>query len=976
MFLVQLLHQQHNKGHAVKQINFKKTPQTVSILLFSIFISNKTIQAESFANSVTKAISLSSSLQYQLTETLTALSVANDFQKMLVAQKAATFLEQDLKEQKEETLEHFVLSIQKGYLEEFTERLKQKLSWSTKWYGLVWYYFSKKEYSFIANTAELVNFYCHFELSHIFSDYERTHLFFAHQKTNPFPTMLKFWQNPHVHNHLLNLIKQFSNPVKIQAEVLLDDGLEAAGEDAAEGAAGDASEDYMATDVSKEEEDSLMAQAEAESEDVSEWTDTKKIAKKAFNYLQKKLETFFENPITTLNKIGNAVSGKSEFIGALKNWFNLGVSDAAEDITEDAAQDAAQDTVDDAFDGAAGSEAGDATEGKGATLKEGEAYDQNIHSYGSSLKDGQPYDQDLDAYHEDEIPEGLTDEYEKWETSWEKANPDEDTPPSLKRHYFKEFMESKGEKYNPGELEAPSAEESTLVDGMADDATEDLDPKKSQEENPELTKQQEKINKEIEKKMAKANSVMKRGSEYAEKIENLQTAWEDLKSTTLKEAWKAPYKALKLGYRAIVRSFAYPSMMMGVYITDPIEAAYESAFGDLIEQFEDNALKEAMEKLPHWAEGPANGLLMMTVSSGGGIVTSWVSAADQQVYMKYAKQQNLMSSLNTRVGSLFNGQKIKNQKAAYSNFDTVTTQILGNKKQILSLFLAEKQFQQQSMVSTHPHSFFTVDSSDAMEQDQFFANSTMLTPDTITAQGIEKSNFGAWHDVFRSGSWQYINDEKGGYFYQTELVKITGASVLEQATQALNNRIFKEYIPQINSSYTLSFECTLLNHDDLFFMGIIFNNARWISGVPDRSHQHRFVGLFGTQGTIYQVCEESQNSPTGQKPNTQWPLYRILNNPNNYTSNPLSLKSLPTTFTITITTEPNQVSFSCVPKLNTTNQQTKPIVQSNLAPPNFHFHGIGFVAAGCIAQFKVIAPKELTYNSEQITNFKTLITAS
>lgn len=943
----------------MKHINFKKTLQTISILFFSIFIFNKTIRAESFSNSVTKAISLSTSLQYQLTETLTALSLADNFQKMLIAQKAVTFLKQDLKEQKEGTLEHFVLSIQKGYLEEFTEKLKEELAWYTKWYGLVWHYFSKKEYSFIVKTAQLVNFYCHFELSHIFSHYETTHAFFAHQKVNPFPAMLKFWQNPYAHDHLLTLIKKFSKPVKIQGEAdIADELIEGDGADAVEGGSGDASQDYMATDVSKEVEENLMAEAEEESEDISEWTDAKKIAKKAFEYLQKKLETFFENPITTLNKIGKAVSGKSEFIAALKNWFNLGASDAAEDITEDAAQDAADDNVDDAFSGVEDG-ADDATQEGGTTLKDGEAYDQ-----------------DLDAYHEDEIPEGLTDEYATWEASWEKANPDEDTPPSLKRHYFKEFVESKGEKYNPGELEAPSAEESTLADGMADDATEDFDPKKSKEENSELTKQQKKINKEIEKKIAKANSVMKRSAEYAEKIENLQIAWEDLKSTTLKEAWKAPYKALKLGYKAIVRSFTYPSMMMGVYITDPIEVAYESAFGDVIEQFEDNALKETMEKLPHWAEGPANALLMMTASSGGGIVTSWVSAADQQVYMKYAKQQNLMSSLNTRIGSLFNGQKIKNQKTAYSNFDTVTTQILGNKKQILSLFIAEKQFRQQSMVSTHPRHFFTVDSSDAMEQDQFFANSVMLTPDTVIAQGIEKSSFGAWHDVFRSGSWQYINDENGGYFYQTELVKITGSSTLEQATQALNNRIFKEYIPEINSSYTLTFECTLLNHDDLFFMGIIFNNARWISGVPDRSHQHRFVGLFGNQGNIYQVCEESQNSPNGQKPNTQWPLYRILNSPNNYTSNPLPVKTLPTTFTVTITTEPNQVSFSFVPKSETTNQQTKPIVQSNLAPPNFHFHGIGFVAAGCIAQFKVIAPKELTYNSEQITNFKTLITGS
>lgn len=410
---------------------------------------------------------------------------------------------------------------------------------------------------------------------------------------------------------------------------------------------------------------------------------------------------------------------------------------------------------------------------------------------------------------------------------------------------------------------------------------------------------------------------------------------------------------------------------------DKVNAYYKAYIYDtIIAPLEDNFLHESLEKLPMWLRMPTEMMMQMSIMSGGGMVTTWIDQDDEQVYQEYASQQLQMGAIISRITTETTLQKTKKMNAAQTALQTEleaiqkmsTNQITQNNEDTLYL--------DQAIALSPVVENFTVQGQDnqtVMQIDQMFAQSALLTPECISPdlQTLIPS-LGSWHNVFQSGNWIYYYPING--FYQTQQVPLTGATALEKGAQVLYNSIFREYIPTEKQNYTIQVQCTLINHAPEFFVGIIFNNARWISGIPDRYHQHRFAGIFGTNKKLYQVCEESSNNPSGTQPNTAWPVYKILQNSSDYMikNNSITLRSLPTTFTFTITTTPTAATLQLT--LPESISRLSPITQTNLNASVFNYHGIGLTAAGCSAQFTIIQPQALTYTSKQVHDFTTLVT--
>ncbi len=410
----------------------------------------------------------------------------------------------------------------------------------------------------------------------------------------------------------------------------------------------------------------------------------------------------------------------------------------------------------------------------------------------------------------------------------------------------------------------------------------------------------------------------------------------------------------------------------------------ESALFKTLNSFGDNALSQGLNKLPGWLKGIVDMSLQMAIMQGGTLVEFWASQDAQQEFLTFANINGKLTEFNTIFGTKFKIQLTKKIKSGYQDFTQSQTTLTQSQKNALLLLQYKQTYTQEAFLNTPPQTYFTIQPNSqpvqsgvfaetTMESDQRFALSAMLTPDTINNTAPLST---AWRNLFRSGMWIFRSDSNG--FYQTQQVPLTGTPK-DQATQALYNTIARDYIPTSNAPYTITVECTLLSASYPFFVGIIFNNARWISGVPDRFHQHRFAGLYGQKaGAIYSVLEESiitppQASQAGD-PSTQWPVYQILKNPTNYTNNPVTVAQFPQTFRFTITTQPN--TAGCVITTPQSSQTTTPLAtltKANVSSSVFLFHGIGFMAAGCRAQFTIINPKELTYSSDQIAQFKKFI---
>lgn len=263
-----------------------------------------------------------------------------------------------------------------------------------------------------------------------------------------------------------------------------------------------------------------------------------------------------------------------------------------------------------------------------------------------------------------------------------------------------------------------------------------------------------------------------------------------------------------------------------------------------------------------------------------------------------------------------------------------------------------------------------------------------------------------WYNVARKGNWGY--DVAANQFCQYRISTIEGSGQAAGQT-AGDNSIFVDYIPvcvtdlQGMPLYMIQIEVTVTGAKPPWLAGIMFNKARWISGVTDNMDQYRFCGLYGGPGngttpvlcageTFFVKNKDNQTkldpiNPLAQIMATandlkQWagtesskipnPLYPR----NDGTSNNQSPLTLNQTYRITVITQPEQIILLMEQKKDGAYSVLfGPSIITNRNPILFNYHGIGLVSAGCSTQFSILKPEQLTYTQAHRDAFTKLVSS-
>lgn len=267
----------------------------------------------------------------------------------------------------------------------------------------------------------------------------------------------------------------------------------------------------------------------------------------------------------------------------------------------------------------------------------------------------------------------------------------------------------------------------------------------------------------------------------------------------------------------------------------------------------------------------------------------------------------------------------------------------------------------------------------AVAFDQMFTASVMHTPNSYLT----------WRNPFPVGDW-YCNPATQTIMQRNMINLVsqtTDAQGNPQNSTALaqNNSIFAEYFT-VQPTYTIAGTITLYAVSYPFFVGIMLNKQRWISGNSTTLFSSRLVGLLGnsmidqTSGTPTLTCNiygaEQRNLTDDElkqalahdpKANPfQSPLYQIIHEQvspvGQLDAAPLTtLVQAPVTYMFEITTTTNSLEIylwnSKDPK------PTKPYLIQNLQEQMFMWHGIGFMSPGALAEFKLTSPTDAWFAS-------------
>lgn len=278
--------------------------------------------------------------------------------------------------------------------------------------------------------------------------------------------------------------------------------------------------------------------------------------------------------------------------------------------------------------------------------------------------------------------------------------------------------------------------------------------------------------------------------------------------------------------------------------------------------------------------------------------------------------------------------------------------------------------------------------------DQLFTNSIMYTPAGVT-----------WRNVFQVGDWNF--DENTNSFWQlkdTAFLTQTDNTKKDSPDDAHKNSIFTEWIT--NNTYEISCSITIYKISYPFYVGIIFNKARWISGDTHGLEKYRTLGIYGDVNkkiTLRFAQQQIQNPTSATTPALPiGPLAQIYNdqgiqdftiNQNAFTSittkpitfhikikpsqNSVSYKiwssgsQEPTTYTNLLTATVHKNNFVTVTTKSATDTQPAKTTKYLATNDNdiYLYHGLGFLSPGAIAEFKLKGPQPLLFNQANIALF-------
>jgi len=377
--------------------------------------------------------------------------------------------------------------------------------------------------------------------------------------------------------------------------------------------------------------------------------------------------------------------------------------------------------------------------------------------------------------------------------------------------------------------------------------------------------------------------------------------------------------------------------------------------------------------------------LMMGAQMGASEANKDITKEFQDTSTAIQAEQAILNTTTNNFFKMISAAQ-KNQMSNINNiFKAAGTQVTNtaNQQQIAA---QDAQAYIQSVTSLQAPAINYLDN--PILYDQLFTNGTMYTP---AGQ--------VWKNVFQVGDWEFDFDGKMQNFWQYKLVPFVSATT--QIKDSFKNFIFTEW--NTNKPYEIICDITLYKTSYPFYVGIIFNKTRWISGDTYGLQKYRTLGIYGDASKKISLCFAQQNVPLPSKNNTTsanpiTPLDQIYQNKaiQNFTINQnafTNLETAPITFHVKIKPskdyilykiwgndipEPNQ--YTTITTTNTTSS-TNLITTSNPSgktvtylAANYNdiylYHGIGFMAPGAIAQFTLKGPNNLLFTQQNLNTYQ------
>lgn len=364
------------------------------------------------------------------------------------------------------------------------------------------------------------------------------------------------------------------------------------------------------------------------------------------------------------------------------------------------------------------------------------------------------------------------------------------------------------------------------------------------------------------------------------------------------------------------------------------------------------------------------------IIAGANLSTQWVDAADQKLYAALVKEQQTI----TNDWDVFRDNLQEQQKNALKKLEQTFAheqkKLNGEYKKSSERLHQAIVYLNQSINLDQPEKRFLVQ---AIPWDRYFESSVMYTP---------RSNIQPWFNVFglfNASNWLFVPEHNS--FWQSNAAPLNTPFFWKQPENqknVFNNdpagySIFTEWATA-QKSYDIEIDCVINNVTPPFFVGIIFNRGRWISGDPERLWWYRAFGIYASETTSpikVGFAQQILKLPTSAQETEKIisPLEQIMdiNDSKNKTIpiNDISQKPLHCTFKVS--NQPNKVSLTLIQKDPT--QQNKESVLfeqiiDNLDPYIFKYHGIGLIAAGCQANFTIKKPTELVYTQDVLERFE------
>lgn len=438
---------------------------------------------------------------------------------------------------------------------------------------------------------------------------------------------------------------------------------------------------------------------------------------------------------------------------------------------------------------------------------------------------------------------------------------------------------------------------------------------------------------------------------------------------------------------------------IGKAYDETIEAAYKKyIYDNLIAPLENNPLNKGLQTVPHYLKGPIDMLIQVMIMNGGGMITNWVNDANTKAFNKLQAQANAYNEGYKVFTSNLQASQAANMTIAINNFsDLLINNFSKLQNALYNTSLLQLSMISKSLLKQQDPIYYLNNPTDQNNYtfiiDQYFNLSPMYSASTpalsnpiqiYSAPAQSNSSVasvvlpsalpfvGSWHNVWRVGNWEYIANNKA--FYQLTLVPLkmpTSKNNPSIADQALNNMVFTEYYPKssgIVPAYTISVDINITQVTYPFFIGVVFNNARWISGIQNRSRQQRYAGFYGAPDkTIYLIVEESLISSQDQikagAPSMQSPFYVITNNSiSSLATQLVSANTVEAPFSgqynLSINTQPTEASITLTNKTTSTPVVTT-LNATNLNGNFYNFHGVGLVSAGACASFIIQQPTSI-----------------